>query len=237
MKKLWLLILSVIVTSPVWADCNLEPILNRVNLILKSEQWITTKTALVSVAVNAAVNDQGIEKIQNDVMQKLLSLSVTAGDWHITSFERQQDKTGLETIQIMAQARLPQVELAGLRSKAKSISKPGETITIDSVQFTPSDDEMRAAKILLRNAIYQQVKTEIDTLNKLYPEQKFYLHTIDFDAQGNGVAPAPAPMELMKTAGVTSNAAPLMVGNKLEMRAFIGLASAPDSLLQKAVHN
>lgn len=138
MKKMGLFFLAASFSLPVCADVNLEPLLNKVTLQLRAEQWVTTKTALVNVGVNAAVTDQGIEKIQNDVMQKLNKLS-DKGEWHIVSYNRQLDRSGLESIQMTAQARLPQSELANLRDKAKSLSKPGETFTIDAVQFTPSD--------------------------------------------------------------------------------------------------
>src|SRR5262245_12903757 len=134
MKKLLFLTLTFL-SFPAWSDIQLGDIQNKITLQLQAEQWVTTKTALVNVGVNAAVTDQGIDKVQTDVMQKLNQLS-DKGEWHILTFNRQLDSSGLESIQITAQARLPQSELANLRNKAKSISKPGETFTIDNIQFT-----------------------------------------------------------------------------------------------------
>ncbi|SRR5579883_2120001 len=224
MRGFYFLLSVVLFSTPAWADINLEPLLNRVTLQLHAEEWVTTKTALVSVGVNAAVSDQGIEKLQSGVLQQLKQLS-TQGDWHIVSFDRQLDKSGLETVQITAQARLQQTELAGLRTKAKAMSKPGETFTIDNVQFIPSEDELRQANNELRNLIYQQAKAEMDTLNKLYPDQKYYLHQIDF-----AFPPAPGPLVMAKMAPA---AAPLSVGNKQELQATVVLAAAPDFLTQK----
>lgn len=234
MKKIYLLILSVLFSLPAWADINLEPLLNKVTLQLHTEQWVTTKTALVSVGVNAAVTDQGIEKIQADVMQKLSQLSAK-DEWHIVSFNRQQDKSGLESIQITAQARMQQSELASMRDKAKAISIPGETFTIDDVQFTPSDDEQRQANITLRNNLYQQAKTEMDVLNKLYPDQKYYLHQIDF-IPSPPVEPMPMAANAMfttKIAALRIPAVPLSVGNKIQLQAMVVLASMPDVVAQK----
>lgn len=233
MNKLLLSIVGILMAFPAWADVNLEPLLNRVNLQLNAEQWITTKTALVTVGVNAAVTDQGIDKVQNEIMKKLSQLS-SQGEWHLVSFDRQQDKTGLETIQILAEARLPQTDLADLRNKAKSISKPGETFTIDNVQFIPSHDEIRQANIALRSNIYQQVKTEIDTLNKTYTDQKYYVHTIDFL-----MGPAPMPMARNMMMAKTVNApesSPLSVGNRQELQAMVVLASMPEQIAQKVAH-
>lgn len=230
MKRLYLLILTMLFSLPTWAELNLEPLLNKVTLQLKAEQWVTTKTALVNVGVNAAVSDQGIEKVQADVMQKLDQIA--KGEWHILSFNRQQDSSGLESIQIIAQARLPQSELTGMRDKAKAISKPGETFTIDNVQFVPSEDEIRDANTALRNNLYQQAKAEIDALNKMYPDQKFYIHQIDF-MMSPPIEPLPMATTMMmpKVANLRA-AVPLAVGNKLTQQAAVVVASMPNQVSQ-----
>lgn len=232
MKKMAILLLSLTSSLSAWADISLEPLLNQVTLNLHAEQWVTTKTALVTAVVNAAVADQGIEKIQSEVMQNLTQFSAN-GDWHIVSFERQQDKSGLETIQITAQSRLPQTDLANLRSKAKAMSKPGETFTISNVQFIPSDDEIKQANTALRANIYNQAKSEIDMLNQLYPDQKYYLHRIDFVPM---LLPAPleANMMMSKVSAVSMPQAPsLAVGNKQLIQATVTLAAMPEQVAQR----
>lgn len=236
MKRTLLLIVGLFcAVQPLFATTNLEPLLNKVSLQFTAELWVTTQTALVNVSINAAVADQNIGNLQNEVLQKLKSL-VDSNEWHIVSFERQQQQSGLESIQITAQARLPQTNLSNLRDKAKTLSKPGETLTIDSVDFVPSEDELRQANITLRNNIYQQIKTEIDSLNKIYLDQKFYIHNIDF------LLNAPGPLQrnavYMKAAGANAlgseehAAAPLNVGNKVELGARVVIASMPAILTQ-----
>jgi hypothetical protein len=235
MGKLGILLLGILLALPAWAEDNLESLLNRVSLQLHTEQWLTTKTALVDVGINAAVTDQGIEKIQANAMQKLNQLS-DKGEWHILYLNRQLDKSGLESIQIGAQARLPQDELSNLRNKAKTLSRPGETFTVDNVQFTPSEDEVKQANIAMRNNLYLQAKAEIDTLNKLYPDQKFYLHQIMFNTQ---LPMAPMPMMnnamSMERPSLKAIPMPLPIGNKAELQAMVVIASTPDVLTQKAV--
>lgn len=231
MKRTYPLLLSLLISLPVWADVNLEPLLNKVSLQLKAQQWVTSKTALVNIAINAAVNDQNIEKMQNEVMQKLAQFS-NKGEWHIVSLNRQQDQSGLESIQIMAQARLPQTDLTGMRDKAKAISKPGETFSVDNIAFVPSDDELKQADTALRNDVYQQAKAEMDSLNKTYPEQKYYLHQIDFVSMAPMMA-APMPMAMNTMEKVGRAAPPLSVGNKMELQATVVIASMPDIVAQK----
>lgn len=232
MKKLLGLTIGLLFCLPAWAKVDLEPLLNKVTLQLQTEQWVTTKSALVDVSVNAAVTDQGIEKIQANVLQKLSKLS-NKGEWHVLSFNRQLDKTGLESVQIMAQARLPQDDLGNLRSQAKSISKPGETYTVDNVQFTPSEEEVRQVNIAMRNALYMQAKAEIDTLNKIYTDQKYYLHDMNFVSQ-SPIMPMPMPMNAMAMEkGMTRAAAsPLAIGNKAQLYAMVVVASTPANLPQ-----
>jgi hypothetical protein len=232
MKKLAVMFAGLLIMNAAAADADLANLLNRVSLQLKADKWVTSQSAKVLVTVDAGVADQGIEKLQSQVLGKLGQIS-SAGEWHITSFNRQLDKSGLESVHINAEARLPQTELANLRSKAKSLSKPGETYTIADVQFTPSDEELMQANSTLRSMIYQQARTEIDTLNKAYPDQKFYLYQIDFNSYS--VMPA-MEMKVMNMAASAAVAmpAPLNVGNKQTMVANVVLASMPDALSKKA---
>lgn len=232
LKRIMVLIATLSISLPVWADIDLSTLLNKVTLQFQSSQWVTTKTALVYVGVNAAVTDQGVGDVQANVLNKLKQLS-NKDEWHVLSFNRSLDQSGLENIHITAQARLPQSDLSGLRDKAKAISKPGETYTIDNVSFTPSDDEFKQANTALRNDIYQQVSAEIATLNKQYPDQKYYVYSIDFT---NSPMPQPMQMEMnvMAVAKVAGAApAPIPVGNKAQLTATVVIASFPDAVLQK----
>jgi hypothetical protein len=228
--------LSLLIISPVWADGMSPGLLNSVSLRLSAEQYVTSKTALVSIGVNAGLTNSGLQSIQDDILKKLSGLS-DKGEWHITSFNRTLDQSGLEKVQIEAQARLPLSALPNLRDKAKTMSKPGETYTLDNVEFTPNTDELRDANTALRSQVYLQAKDEVDRLNKLYPDQKFYMHSIDF--VNNIVAiPRPMPMNVMamRAASPQEPENNLAVGDKLILNAIVVLASTPDSTLIKMIH-
>lgn len=230
MRRLYVGLLSLLVMTSVWADPDVGSLLNKVTFQLSAEQWVSTKTALVIVGINATVSDSALEKIQDQVLQKLNKLS-NEGEWHITSLDRSLDKSGLERLQISAQARLPSSALSNLRDKAKAISEPGETLTIDDIQFTPSADELRTANTALRNDIYQQAKDELTRLNKLYPEQKYYLHEINFMGM---VSPLPAAQNMLFSQAKMGGG--LAVGDKLVLSATAVLASAPDQTVIKILH-
>lgn len=231
MKKIAGIMLGMMVMVPAWADVDLSSLLNKVSLQLKADKWVTSQTAKVIVSVDAGLSDQGIEALQTKVMGKLGQIS-NQGVWHIVSFTRQQDKSGLENVHLMAEARLPQTALADLRGKAKGITKPGEAYTVTDVQFTPSDEELTVANKALRSMIYQQARAEIEVLNKDYPEQKFYLYQIDFNA--TNVMPV-YEMRTMNVAasGASSAPQPLNVGNKQTMLATVILAAIPDVIAKK----
>jgi hypothetical protein len=211
-------------------------LLNRVTFKLSSEQWVTSKTALVTVGISAGVSDAALEKIQDDVLKKLNQLT-NKGEWHITSFDRNLDQSGLENIRMQAQARLPSNALPSLRDKTKAMSKPGETYTLDSIQFTPSEDELRDANTALRGNVYQQAKDELDRLNKAYPDQKYYMHDINFLSDYQPVAPMARNGMMMAMAMKSGDGGGnLAVGDKLVLSATVVLAAMPDQGLTKTIH-
>jgi hypothetical protein len=232
--RLLMTVLMAFLAIPAWADMKEDALLNKITLRLSAEQWVTTQSALVTVGVNAGTNSAGVEKIQDEVLKKLKDIS-NQGEWHIISLDHSQDQSGLEKIQISAQARLPSAALANLRDNAKKISKAGETFNVDNILFTPSEEELRAANIQLRNNIYQQARNEIDNINKAYPDQKYYLHGIDFT--GN-VVTAPMPqntfVSVRMTQGIVTKDLP--VGDKLTIFATVVLAAVPEQLFAKMPH-
>jgi predicted secreted protein len=206
-----------------------EYLLNQIHLQLSAERWVTTQTALVSVSANATVQAQGIDKLQASVMNQLKKLSQNS-EWHLVSLDRSEEKSGLESIQIRAEARLPQSDLADLRNKAKTISTPGETFKIEGIDFKPSEEDMRVAMKELRDKIYTQAKNEMDAISKMYPDQKYYLHSINFMG---AVRPMAATAMYMKGGNdMVASAAiapPLSVGNKQEIVADVVIGSLSET--------
>lgn len=241
MRAIFLLIWGLFMVFPAWADNAFEPLLNTVVLQFNAEQWVATKTALVTVGVNASMSGNALEKAQNDVLNKLNQIS-NKGEWHIVSFNRNLDQSGLEKVQISAQARLPSSDLSGLRDKTKAISVPGETFTLDNVEFVPSEQELRDANTAIRNDIYAQVRAEIMSLNKLYPDQKYYLHNINFLGQvmpmpQNGIYIREGMTTMASPSPMMKSAANIAVGNKLSITATVIIATAPTVDVIKIVHN
>jgi len=182
----------------------LQPLLNKVNYQATVEKWATTTTAKVTINMDAALDKVGLSNVNSHVLENLNKMAPDAG-WHVTQFNRSQDKSGLEMLHVEAEARLPQGVLASLRDKAKSISKAGETYTVGDIDFMPALEEMEKTHADARAAVYEQVKQEIARLNQIYPEQHYFLHQLDFISQP---MPMMAKMQVMAFGGNASNVAP-----------------------------
>jgi len=228
-----IILFFLLIVKPIYADNDYEPLLNSVTMQFNAEQWVTTKTAIVTIGVNASVSDSALGKTQNNILTKLSKIS-NKDEWHIVSFNRSLDQSGLERVQVQAEARLPSDDLNGIRDRAKAISVPGETYTLDNVDYRPSAMEYRDVNTTLRNDIYSQVKNELDLLNKLYPDQKFYVHNINFNGDMTAEPQQPRAM-LMAVAGADTNNRPLSVGDKLRISAIVIFASAPNADVVKMV--
>ncbi len=201
-----------------------QPILHQITFTMTSEQWVTTQNADVFVSVDATLDQSQLASAHNDILQKLNKLAKT--DWHITQFNRSQNSSGLEQLSVVAQARLPETDLSKIRDDAKNLTHPGETFTVLNIAFTPSTAELEAVRAQLRNDLYNKIQNELNTINKIYANQKYVVHQIDFSESGS---PQPVPMMKMMVAGnaaaeAVPSAAPLTVANKLVMTASVTLA-------------
>ncbi len=230
MKKLILLILcsELSFLAPAWADTNCASVLPQVSLQLTAEQWVTTQTARVSVSLDALLNKNQLAKAQEN-FQAALKRIAPEGVWHITEFSRAPSKTNLEQLHAMAEARLSDNALAGLRERASAQNGEGQTYIVQDIIYSPTTDEISNAYAQLRAQIYNQTKAELDRLNAVYPKAGYGLYNINFTS----VNIQPGPI-MMKIAG-EMNAAARETGNvslsqKLTQDAVVVLAAPPGAL-------
>lgn len=159
---------------------------------LTAEQWVSTSTANVIVNVDASVNQSGPDVIQQQINQGLQTIA--KGDWQITDMQRSQDSSGLESVHVEAQARLPVSAIANIRTQAYALSKPGIKYTIADTQYQPTVADIQAARMALRQKLYQQIETELKTVNGIYGDERYQLAQVTF-SDGNLYTPQePGPM-------------------------------------------
>ncbi|MBA4697457.1 MAG: hypothetical protein H2069_08750 [Legionella sp.] len=224
----WILLLCLLAPEA-WSQQILLPKMAMDEVVFQrtQTQWVTTKAALVRVNVNAALNDMDLVKARSTIQASLVKIA--PGEWHLTGFNRSQDNSGLEKLEATAEARVMEEHLSSVYAKAKTLSRPGISYSVQQIEFKPSAAEEQAVKDQLRTTLYEQVNKEISALNKAYPEQHYSVHRLVF-WEGDAMPLQQLPRggnQLQALAAVnTSNAnASIALSREVTMTAMIELAS------------
>lgn len=203
----------------------LNPPLDDVSFQLSARDWVSTQSALVQININATLSNTDMVKARDEMMRNLSKIA--SADWHLTQFERSQDSSGLEKLNVLAEARVPQTNLADIYAHAKAVSHPGVNFTVASIEFKPSLEELQMAKTKLRARLYQDVQDELARLNKVYTEQHYSLHHLWFV---EGDLPMPLMDARMKSStnvmlASVAASSPVSVSNELKMSVMVELSS------------
>jgi hypothetical protein len=210
--------------NAVYGDDIPDP-LNQVQMTLSAETWAKTSTARVTVTVEAILKQSALGEMHKTIEQKLIKIS-NAAPWHITTFDRQKDKSDLERLTVVAEARLPESALPDARKHAEDLSKEGEKYTVSSIEFVPSLADMEAAKQSVRDQIYAQAKAELVKLNALYPEQHYFLFLVNFNSENPMPVVARQNMRMSSVAMEKADVAPaLTVGDLVQITAQVLFAA------------
>ncbi|MCL2468995.1 MAG: hypothetical protein FWF24_02030 [Alphaproteobacteria bacterium] len=171
-----------------------------VSFELTKESWVSTKSALVTLAVNAAVSGNDAGSMRKNMTTAINN--VVKADWRLISFNRNQDNTGLERWFVTYEARLEESALNSLGEKARGASKAGMQITVQNIDFSPTLEEREAAKAALRTAIYKSAKEQLELLNSTIPGRNYRISAINFSGSAmpmiaNKMMMARGPMAVM----------------------------------------
>jgi hypothetical protein len=229
------ILLVFLLVTPAYADA-VKPD-DRIMFDVSAEDWVTTKTAHVTVAVEAAVNASTAGTMRADMMKAVNDLA--KGDWRLTSFNRNQDQTGLERWSTIYEARLPEADLAGLGDNAKKLSKAGMQLSVANVDFSPTLEEMETARGVLRTQIYKITNEQLAALNTALPGRFYRIALINFTGEDESM---PMPRVIKGRAGMMaamSEEAPMAVASampptpmeraqKVSMMARIIYATSPE---------
>ena len=225
MKRVLTALMLVSVAMMAMAADNTKQGLDKVFLSVSAKQWVKTETALLEVSVSATLNNADMVKTRSQIMTQLQSIA--QGEWHITQFDRSQDSSGLEKLNVSAQARVQQSALNQVYEKAKSVSKPGIAYRISQIDFKPGLTDIEKGKVALREKLYQQVIAEIKLLNKEYPQQNYSLNRLIFNESGQDM-PTPMAKRVRSDAMILTaiaQAPAISVSNEITMKALVVLAS------------
>lgn len=202
--------------------------LDRIVFQVADEAWVSTKSAEVIASVNATLDKAGLAKVRQQMLDNLQHIA--KAQWHITSFNRSQDSSGLERISVMAQARVPEQQLGHVRQQANKVSRPGATYRVIDIQFTPTLEEVQQTRSTLREDLYRKVNAEVERLNKVFPEQNYSVHNINFTGMVFGRSREGGNQAYrMKAMAMQAQAAPaLSVSNKVTEQARVVIAANRD---------
>lgn len=201
------------------------PRLNTIQFVLSAQKWVSTKTAKVTMVADANLQQDALEQLQPEVLTTLKKIAPDA-HWRVTGYQRNQDQSGLESVHITVQARLMETSLARIRQQAKEKSKPGLKYRVQSIQYTPSEGDVEQVRNDLRQQLYAKIQQEISGLGKIYQEQTFYVHRIDF-ADGD-VAPKIRYQKASQPTAMglaAQGPSPMNVSDQMKMTASVVVAS------------
>lgn len=230
-----LLIAAMLIPSFAMAGENPKPD-DLISVNLTSEGWVQAKAARVTVSVNAAVVGEKASSTR-DTMIKAVGDLASKTEWRLTSFNRNQDQTGIEQWVAQFEARLPESELGGIQAKAKAASKTGMQIAVVSVDFSPTLAEFEAVRADIRKALMTQASKELENVNAAYPDRKFRISEISFGGAQPMIAPQMmrmkgrmAMMDAQVAAapameGVTNSMGGVETSQKIEMNANVTFAA------------
>src|SRR3546814_9885972 len=109
---------------------------------------------------------------------------------------RSRDASGLERWRVTAEIRVPESALGGIYDKARQLSKPGQQLEVNDVDFSPTLAERQATAATLRADIYRRAAAEAAEAAKVWPARGRRVHRADFANAGIPRRPEEHPTEL-----------------------------------------
>jgi hypothetical protein len=178
MARLLIVFLSILLL-PVTASAQVMPKPDdTLSLSLSAEDWVSTKTARTIINVNAAVSSDNAGSTREAMLKAVQQLA--EGQWRVTSFNRSQTETGLESWFAQFEAHLPETALGGLNEKATKLSKPGMQLNVGQIDFSPTLEENEAVKVNLRKTLMDKINAELKAVNAAFPGRDFRVSEISF---------------------------------------------------------
>jgi hypothetical protein len=223
MKRLVGFLTFLALTPYAFAQESPKTPLDKIQFELSSKQWVSTQKAIVSVNVNATLANADLVKARAEIMTRLNK--IVKGDWQLVAFERSQDNSGLEKLQVRAQVRVDQSLLTDIYQQAKSVSLPGAQYGISGVEFKPGLEERQEVKAKIREQLYQQINDEIARINIRFPKQNYSVYRVIFVEGDQPVQPRAYHAKSLNMAEMAASAAPLSVSNELVLTAHVKAAS------------
>jgi hypothetical protein len=195
---------------------------DEVVLMFEVEDWVETTSATVRIAADLAVEAGAFGTARDDLVASLVGFGIDT-QWRIVQFSKRADDAGYERWSVTAEARVPEAALSDLTAKTKQATRPGRSLRVAEIDYSPMLAEREAVIDALRARVYGRVGREIDALNTAFADRGFRIRLIDFTQSFRPMAmTAKAEARLMRAD------APAPAGG--------GLAGAEKAVLAARVH-
>lgn len=199
---------------------------------LSAEDYVTASTGKVLLSVNAALKDADAAGTRKEILAGAQKIAKT--NWRITSFNKSTDQAGLERWSAVLEARLPEAQLTGMNSAAKSASRAGLQFTLDSTELSPTLEELEAGRAKLRETLLAKAKEELARINKDAAGRAYRIGAIEYGAIGAAPMFAMKNVMLARVSEMNGQAASmtaesggsLAADQKIEMTATVTFATA-----------
>ncbi|MEQ8349325.1 MAG: hypothetical protein RIB84_27620 [Sneathiellaceae bacterium] len=227
-----LLLASAGLTAASARDDDDGDLLDAIVLNLSAEGWAETDRATVHASIDAAFSGTQGQDMRSTALGALETLAPGA-DWKLTQFAQVRDSAGLDRWQIVAETRLKQDALQGLRDRAEAVSKPGMKVNVDHIDFSPVLADRERLRTELRQQVYAAAAAELKQLQSTFPGQHFTLGQINFAPES--VAPVlqrakAMPAQAMMMSEAADSGGGMNVSDRIVVRALVFVRTgSPDS--------
>lgn len=149
-----------------------------INLSFTVEEWLDTETAEVTIDVDASLDSDGRE-LKQKVRNALAELNDSV-NWRFSRVSRSRDRSGRETWQIGAQARMSDNALDDLSGKCRKLGEPGLQFRVGYVDYSPTAEAVEILNRSLRERINELIQNELARLRVELPDREWRVGNVQY---------------------------------------------------------
>lgn len=179
--KLSLILLTCVPVFAI-ANTNDQNCQNQISMQLQEEGWVASKTAQVTVSIQAATSKDNSAKVIETITAKLKSIVKNADTWRLVDLSTEKNSAGLLAISAKMSSRLNNDQLAQLQQAIDTLNKAGEQYKIENIDYQPQLSEIAAENTRLRALVYRDVLEQQKAINAAFVGANYQLQTLSFDS-------------------------------------------------------
>lgn len=174
---------SIIGTSvhTTYADDAVALCQDQITLQLQEEGWVTSKTALVTVGIQAATAKKDSSQLIQQITEKLKHVISDTSAWKIVALSTEKNSAGLISVAATMSARLTHDQLTQLQGAIDQLNTAGEQFTVQNIDYQPQAAEIAEEKTHLRQSIYRDALEQQTVMNNIFSGATYRVQTLSFN--------------------------------------------------------